>query len=46
MLSWKAIEGEPIRKFLETKIDTDKSEKGMDLFEANKYLAEDRIMCL
>lgn len=44
---WKAIEGEPLRKFLLGQTLTDSNtDKYPSCQLANKYLAEDRIMCL
>jgi chitin synthase len=46
---YEAIEGEPLRKFLEGHKITDskmEADKYPTLFESNKFLAEDRIMCL
>lgn len=46
---YKAVEGEPLRQFLKGHKITDsklKDDEYPSLFESNKFLAEDRIMCL
>jgi cellulose synthase/poly-beta-1,6-N-acetylglucosamine synthase-like glycosyltransferase len=44
---WKAIEGEPLKQFLRGHTLTESNpDKPIPCSEANKYLAEDRIMCL